>query len=331
MKKFNLPLVNVHTHSAMVAFRWLAEDLALEKWLQEYIWPMEGKYVNSDFVYENTKKAILEMYKNWIKLAADMYFYPESWARAAEELWFHYIIWNPIINFPVPWVVDWLVWIRQTEDLIKKYKDSEFIRVSVTPHSIYVTSEDLLIQSKELAQKYNVTFHTHLSESNKEFDDCVKLHWCTPVKYLYNLWILNEKCILAHCVWLTDEDIEILSQTKSNVVHCPLSNLKLGSWIAPISKLLEKWVNVCLWTDWAASSNRLDIWEAGKFAWLLQKWITNNPEVLPAREVIKMMTINWMKALGFESLDWKTIDEIERIIDKEDNFNYLYELNIWEI
>lgn len=331
MNKLNLPLVNVHTHSAMVAFRWLAEDLALEKWLQDYIWPMEAKLVNYDFVYENTKKAISEMKSNWIRLANDTYFHPDAWARAAEELQFNYFIGNPIINFPVSWTANWLEWLGQTEDLLIKYRDSEFIRVSVTPHSIYATSEELLIQSKELSNKYWAIFHTHLSESQTEFDDCVKLHWCSPVKYLYNLWILNERCVLAHCVWLTNEDIEILAETRSNVVHCPLSNLKLWSWIAPIAKLLDYWVNVCLGTDWAASSNRLDIWEAGKFAWLLQKWITNNPEVLPAREVIKMMTINWMKALWINNLDWKSIVEIEKIINETDNFNYIYELNAEQV
>lgn len=331
MKKFNLPLVNVHTHSAMIDFRWKAEDLCLEKWLQEYIWPMEAKYVNEDFVYKNTKLAIQEMQKNGIRLINDMYWYPDFAARAAQELGMNYILGWPIINFPAPWVASWEYWLAQTEELIIKYQNNEFIKVAIAPHSIYATSEELLIKSKQLSDKYSSIFHIHVAESRQEFDDSIKNNWCSPIKYLYNLWILNNRCVLAHCVWLTDEDIEIITETKASVAHCPLSNLKLWSGIAPIAKLLEKWVNVCLWTDSAASSNRLDIWEAGKIAWLLQKGITNNPEVLPTKQIIKMMTINGMKALGYNKLDWKTIEEIENIIDNEENYNYIYELNVDEI
>lgn len=331
MKKFNLPLVNAHCHSAMVAFRWMAEDLSLKNWLEDYIWPLEAKFVNPDFIYENTKQSILEMKNNWIRLVNDNYFYPEFVAKAAIELKMNYVLGVPIINFPSPWALNWEYWLKLSEELILKYQNNEFVKVAVTPHSIYAVSEELLIQAKELSDKYQTIFHIHLAESKEEFDNCVRDNWCTPTQYLYKLWILNERCILAHCVWLTDEDIDILALTKANVAHCPLSNLKLWSWIAPIAKMIDKWVNVCLWTDWAASSNRLDIWEAGKFAWLLQKWITNNPEVLPTKQIIKIMTINWMRALGFDKLDWLTIEEIENIIDSEDNYNYLYELNICEI
>lgn len=331
MKKFNLPLVNAHTHSAMIDFRWKAEDLCLEKWLQEYIWPMEAKYVNEQFVYENTKLAIIEMKNKWIRLINDMYWYQDYAAKAAQELGMNYILWLPIINFPAPWVKSWEEWLQETERLIIKYQNDELIKVAVAPHSIYATSEELLIKAKQLSEKYQTIFHIHIAESKQEFDDSMKNNWCSPIKYLHNLWILNNRCILAHCVWLTDEDIDIIAQSWASVAHCPLSNLKLWSGVAPIAKLLDKWVNICLWTDSAASSNRLDIWEAGKIAWLLQKWITNNPEVLPTKQIIKMMTINWMKALWFRELDGKSIEEIESVIDNEENYNYLYELNAEEI
>ena len=331
MKKFDLPLVNAHSHSAMIAFRWMAEDLPLDKWLNDYIWPMEKKFVNEDFVYQNTLLAIKEMQKNGIRLINDMYFYPDFAAKAAIELKMNYILWAPIINFPMPgcqWAQEWL---NQTEKLLIKYSWNNLIKIAVIPHAIYTTTDEILIKSKNLAKKYNTQLHIHVAETKKEFDDCIVQHWVSPVKYLYNLWILDSKTVMAHCVWLTDEDIEIISETWAYVIHCPLSNLKLGSGIAPITKLLDKWVNVCLGTDWAASSNRLDIWEAWKIAWLLQKWITNNPTVLPTKEIIKMMTINWMKALWYDKLDWKSIEDINNIIDNEDNYNYFYELNVSEI
>jgi len=309
--KFNLPLINAHCHAAMIGFRGMAEDLPLDKWLNDVIWPLEAKMVTPSFVYEQTKLAIAEMKENGIEAFAEMYFHQEEVVRACEEM-----------NMPV--LLDFFDKdLGKTEILLNKYKNHPLIKLSIAPHSIYTVSESNLIKAKELARKYNAVYQIHVAETKEEVSNCLKEHNMTPVEYLESIGVLDEKTVLIHCVWVTDSDISIIAKHDCKVVHCPLSNLKLGSGIAPIAKLLKAGVIVALGTDGSASSNRLDIWEAGKFAALLQKGVNNDPTLLPVKEVIRMMTVNGMKALGFESVMGKTIEEIEGEIEKGD-FNYLY-------
>jgi 5-methylthioadenosine/S-adenosylhomocysteine deaminase len=308
--KFNLPLINAHAHAAMIGFRGMAEDLPLKEWL-EVIWPLEAKMVNPDFVYEQTKLAIAEMKANGIEAFSEMYFHQEEVVRACEEM-------------GMPVLLDFFDKdLGKTEMLLNKYKDHPLVKLSVAPHSIYTVSESNLIKAKELARKYNAVYQIHVAETKEEVSNCLKEHNLTPIEYLESIGVLDEKTVLIHCVWITDKDISIIANHDCKVVHCPLSNLKLGSGIAPIAKLLKAGVIVALGTDGSASSNRLDIWEAGKFAALLQKGVNNDPTLLPVREVVRMMTVNGMKVLGFESVSGKTIEEIEEEIEKGD-FNYLY-------
>jgi 5-methylthioadenosine/S-adenosylhomocysteine deaminase len=320
----NISLVNAHTHAAMVAFRGMAEDLPLQIWLEKYIWPTEKKKINPQFVYENTKKAILEMRNNGIEAFSDMYFFEEEVARAAKELKMQAIIGEGILDFPTPSAKNADEALEITEKLLQKYKNDKYVKVAVAPHSIYALSKENLVRAKKMARKYNTIFHIHLAETKFEFDQCKKKNKCTPVEYLDKLKILDDKALLAHCVWVTDKDIEILAKRKANVVHCPLSNLKLGSGIAPVSKMIDAGVNVCLGTDGAASSNRLDIFEAGKFAALLQKGITNDPTKLPARKAIEMMSINGMKALGMREIKGKRVGDIRKELGKTKDFAFLY-------
>lgn len=326
-----LPLVNAHCHAAMVAFRGMAEDLPLKIWLEDYIWPAEKKRVSPSFVYYQTKKAIREMKENGIKVFNDMYFFEKEVARAAKEMKMKVVIGEGMMDFSTPSAKNFSEALKITEDLLKSFRNDPFVSVAVAPHSIYTVAKDNLILAKKLAKRYKAIFHIHLAETKAEFKECKRKNKTTPVGYLEKLGILDEKTVLAHCVWLTNRDIEILAKRKAKVVHCPLSNLKLGSGIAPISKMIERGVTVCLGTDGAASSNRLDIWEAGKFAGLLQKGINHNPSLLPAKEVIKMMTVNGMKSLAIQEIDGKTTSEIEREIEKIKDFSFLYRLNINEM
>jgi len=314
-KEFNLPLINAHAHAAMVGFKGAGEDLPLEKWLNDVIWHLEAKEVNPSFVYEQTKIAIAEMKENGIAAFMDMYFYEDEVARACEEMHMPVVLGDSFIDLRGEEV--FIKDIKETERLLEKYKDHPFISVSVGVHSPYALSGENIVKSKDLARKYNAVFQMHVSETKKEVDDCLNKYGLTPVAYLDNLGVLDEKSVLIHCVYLTDEDISIIAKRKCFVVHCPLSNLKLGSGIAPIAKLLKAGVVVALGTDGSASSNRLDIWEAGKFAALLQKGFNCDPTLLPVKEVIRMMTVNGMKVLGFESINGKTIEEIEGEIEKD--------------
>lgn len=323
-KKIKIPLVNAHTHAAMVAFRGIAEDFPLKIWLEKYIWPAENKHVRPDFVYRNTKKAIQEMRKNGIEAFSDMYFFEEEVARAAKELKMHAVVGEVILDFPTASAKNADEALEITEKLLVKYKKDPYVLVAVAPHSIYAVSKENLIKAKKLAKKYNAPYHIHLAETKFEFDECLKKNKCTPVEYLDKLKILDNKSVLAHCVWLTDKDIKILAKRKANVVHCPLSNLKLGSGIAPVSKMIDAGVNVCLGTDGAASSNRLDIFEAGKFAALLQKGTTGNSTNIPAKKALEMMSVDGMKALKIREIGGKKMKHVQEELNKIKDYSFLY-------
>ena len=324
-------MVNAHAHAAMVGFRGMAEDLPLKVWLEKNIWPAEAKKVKPAFVYAQTKKAILEMQKNGIRIFSDMYFFEEEVARAAEELKMRVVIGEGMLDFLSPGAKNFEEAFKKTEELLKKYQSSRFVSVAVAPHSIYAVSGEGLIKAKKLARKYLAPYHIHVAETKFEFDECRKKNGATPVEYLDKLGVLDQKTVMAHCVWLTDKDIDIIAKRKAKVVHCPLSNLKLGSGIAPIAKLLQKGIVVALGTDGAASSNRLDIWEAGKFAALLQKGSTNDPTNVSAKEAVRMMTIGGMEALGVESFAGVSLAKWKERFQKEQDFTYLYSLNVNEI
>ena len=328
---FKLPLVNAHTHAAMVYFRGMAEDVSLNNWLNKYIWPAERKKVKPNFIYEQTKIAISEMQRNGIRVFNNMYFFEEETARAAEEMKMQTVIGEGMLDFPTPSAGSFEEAMEITEKLLTVYHNNSYISVAVAPHSIYTVNDNNLIKAKKLAKKYGAIYHIHLAETKREFDECLEKNKVTPVEYLEKLGILDEKTVLAHCVWVTDKDIEIIARYEAKVVHCPLSNLKLGSGISPVSQMLEKGITVSLGTDGAASSNRMDIWEAGKIAALLQKGINHDPTKLPVKKVIEMMTVNGLKTLGIKKINGKSIIEIQQEIDKANDFNFLYEKNVSEL
>lgn len=330
-RKINLPIVNAHAHSAMVGFRGLAEDLPLQRWLEEHIWPAEKREVTADFVYAKTKEAIAEMRKNGIRLFLDMYFFEEEVARAAKEAGLPVVIGEGILDFPTPSARTPDEALEKTEQLLREFRDDPLVKVAVAPHSIYTVSRENLLRAGKLAEKYTAPLHIHLAETRREFDDCLERNGKTPTAYLDELGLLDERAVLAHCVWMTDQDLDLVAARKSSVVHCPLSNLKLGSGIAPVAKMLEREINVCLGTDGAASSNRLDIWEAGKIAALLQKGCNFDPTEMPSKTAIKMMTVNGLKALGFSQFGEKNISVWEAEIEAGKDWGFLYALNVEEI
>ena len=324
--EFNLPLVNCHCHAPMIAFRGMAEDRPLQEWLEKYIWPEEKRAVNPKMVRAQTRKAIKEMKGNKIAAFCDMYFFEDEVAKVAIEEKMPVVIGEGLLDFPMPSYKTFEEGLEITKNLLEKYKSHPLVKVSVAPHSIYTVSTQHLVEAKKLAEKYKAIYQIHCAETKKEFDDCQKKYKKTPVQYLDSLGVLNERTLLAHCVWLDKKDIEIIAKRKARVVYCPLSNSKLGSGIAPVAELLKNDVLVCLGTDGAASSNRLDIWEAGKYGALLQKVANLDATVLPVKKVVEMMTINGMKALGFDSLNNADIKEWGKRIQKGD-FSYLYNLN----
>ena len=295
---FALPsLVNMHTHSAMTLLRSAGSGLPLFRWLNEAIFPREAQ-LTSDDIYRGALDACEEMRQTGTTAFNDMYFSIESTLRAAKET-------NLQANIALS-VTD-----RDCEDkqLFAKFLDSIHHRFeesgctfSIAPHSIYTVSAHNLQMLADFAKEHQTLFHIHLSETQKEREDCLHENGVPPVVYLDRLGIFDKvgsKFIGAHSLWLDPTEIEILGSHHVTVVHCPNSNLKLGSGYRFLyTELRDAGVNVTLGTDGCASSDNLDMVEAMKVMSLLQKGVRNDPSVLPAEEVLKVASNNGRKALG---------------------------------
>jgi 5-methylthioadenosine/S-adenosylhomocysteine deaminase len=295
-------LINTHTHISMTFLRGVADDLPLEKWLKEYIWPIESKFLSKEFVYYSSCLGIAEMLLGGITSFCDMYFFCEEIAKACEDIGIRGFITPGILDFETPYFKNSEEAIQIAENFIKNYKKHDLIHPGIAPHSVYTCSLNTLKKCKGISEKYDVIIHMHLSETKNEYEESVKKFGLSPVKYLEKNGILCEKFLGAHCVWFDDEDIEIFKQRNCSISHNPESNLKLGSGIAPIKKFLDKKINVSIGTDGAASNNNLDLFEAMRITALIHKGINLNPELLPAEEILKMATIYASKCLNFEEI-----------------------------
>jgi len=292
--------INTHTHSAMVLFRGIADDLPLHKWLTEHIWPKEAKFLSPDFVYDGTLLACIEMLKSGTTTFNDMYFFTESIAKAAKDANIRAVVGQGVLDFPTPSGSGAKDYLAKAEDFIKKFKSDNFIIPAVAPHAIYTCSKETLLSCKELALKYGIPMHIHISETFQEVEDSINRHGLRPIKYLDSIGFLEGKIIAAHCVWLDDEEIEIMAKHNVGISHCIESNLKLSSGIAPVAKMIRKGVKVSMGTDGAASNNNLDLLEEISIAAKVQKGITGDPTVLDVKTCMKMLTIWAAEGLGLE-------------------------------
>jgi len=288
-------LINTHTHAAMAYFRGLADDLPLDIWLNQYIWPAEAKYVNAEFVKQAGELACLEMLKAGVTSYNDMYFFGESMAEPAIKANLRALIGITGIDFKDLGQV-----IKEAVELSKQYKNNELIKIALAPHAIYTCSKDNLLKIKAVAETEDLRIHIHVSETKKEVEDAVKAYGKTPVEYLDELGMLSDKLMAAHSVWLSDNDLKIYKNRGVKVAHCPISNMKLASGAAPLKRMLEMGINVGLGTDGAASNNTLDLFSDMRACALLHKVVHLDPVVVSAREVVQMVTVNGAKVLGME-------------------------------
>ena len=299
--KILLPgLINTHTHLSMTLFRGLADDLSLDSWLNDHIWPMEAN-LNGDYCYIGALLGAVELIKSGTTTFSDMYFYMEDVARAVDEAGIRAVLSYGMIDFGDE--EKRKNEIRENLTLFENCNGMADGRIKVFfgPHSPYTASEELLIKVRELADKYGMGIHIHVSETQKEINDVSEEKGLRPFEYLDKIGLLGPDVVAAHSVWLSDEEIEIIRKNDVKVSHNPCSNMKLASGIAPISKLLENDICVSIGTDGASSNNNLDLIEELKTASLLQKVSTLDPKVLNSDEAIAMGTIKGAEALGLDS------------------------------
>jgi len=292
-------LVDAHTHLAMVLFRGYADDLPLRAWLEGAIWPAE-RNLRPEEVYWAAMLGCAELLRSGVTAFADMYFYMDEVARAVRESGLRALLAYGMI------APDEAQAERELEEgmrLVEEWHGAAGgrIRVALGPHAPYTCGEVLWRRAVELAREHDIPIHTHLAETGEEVAESLGRYGRSPVEYLEDLGVFAAPVLAAHCVHLSDEDIDILAEHDVRVVHNPSSNMKLGSGIAPVKGLLERGVVVALGTDGAASNNDLDMWEELRLAALLAK-VGGDPTALPAPTALKLATINGAQALGWEGI-----------------------------
>lgn len=297
-EKLVLPsFVNGHTHLAMTLMRNYKDDSEnLQAWLQE-IFPIEDKLVDED-IYWASLLGIGELIKGGCTTFADMYFNTWETAKACRESGIRGIIGLPLFGEESDAknrIINLYPRLRDAVD------GAENIRIDAAVHSIYTCTAGTYKVSKEWAEKQGTYLHTHLSETKKEVDDCLKDFGTTPIKYLDSLGVLNERTYLAHGIWFDDDEIEILKERKCSIIHNPSSNCKLASGIAPVAKYRENGLNVCLGTDGASSNNNLNLLKELNLASMISSVSTSRPSSLSPYAVLEMATINGARALGLEN------------------------------
>jgi 5-methylthioadenosine/S-adenosylhomocysteine deaminase len=299
--KVALPgLINCHTHVAMTLFRGLAEDKPLDVWLRETIWPLEAKLTLDD-IYFGALLGCLEMLKSGTTCFADMYFHEDMVAKAVSESGLRAVLAEGIIEAGDRARGEKMLnaSVRFAKSF-NGYADGR-VKTMLGPHAAYSCSPELLVKVREKALELGVGVHIHLAESEELFKDYKERYGCgSEVEFLDKLEFFSEHVLAAHCINLSKSDMHILANRGVNAVYVPVANMKLGLGVAKVKELIELGVNTALGTDGPASNNTLDMFETMKFGALLQKFVYRKPEVLSAREVLEMATINGAKALGLE-------------------------------
>jgi 5-methylthioadenosine/S-adenosylhomocysteine deaminase len=293
-------LINCHTHAAMTLFRGIADDLPLMDWLQNHIWPLEQKWMSTEFVKDGTELAIAEMILGGTTCFNDMYFFPDITAQQVLQHGIRAKIGLIVIDFPSAWAQNSDEYISKGLSLNKQLPDSSLCTTAFAPHAPYTVSDEAFKNIKILADELNVPIHIHIHETAQEVEQSLAQFGKRPLQRLYDLDLINPSLIAVHMTQLTDEEIHLLSTERSHIVHCPESNLKLASGFSPIAKCLSAGINIALGTDGAASNNDLDMFGEMRTAALLGKAVAGDASAIPAMTALRMATLNGAKALGLD-------------------------------
>jgi len=294
-------LVNAHTHAAMTLFRGLADDMPLESWLREGIWPAERRWVSAEMVRDGTQLAIAEMLRGGTTCFSDQYFFPEIVAEAATEMAMRAVVATPVADFPSAWASNADEYLQKATDLVHDpYADHPLITTAFAPHSTFALADGSLEALRVLADQLDVRVQIHLHESETEVAMSIRDTGKRPFDRLTRAGLVNASLLAVHAVHLSDAEIERFAAVGVNIAHCPKSNLKLASGIARIAAYRAAGINVALGTDGAASNNTLDLFSEMRAAALLAKVSAGDAAALPAVDVLHMATLAGARALGLE-------------------------------
>ncbi len=294
-------LVNAHNHTPMSLFRGLADDLPLEQWLQDHIFPAEAQFISPERVRLGARLAVTEMVLGGTTTCCDGYFLASDIAEAVSSTGMRMVAGQGVIDFPAPGVPDPKQNIVVADRFANSWRNaSPLITPSIFCHAPYTCSAETLRAAKNAADKHGVLFQIHVSETRSEEEQCRRTNGCSSIQYLDRLGLLDRRTLLVHSVWVDDGDLDIILRTQSPVIHCPESNMKLASGIAPVPNMLKKGIVVGLGTDGCASNNDLDLFNEMDMAAKLHKAHQSDPSVLDAETVVRMATIGGAKALGMD-------------------------------
>ncbi|KAF1010231.1 MAG: 5-methylthioadenosine/S-adenosylhomocysteine deaminase [Pseudomonas fluorescens] len=294
-------LVNAHGHAAMTLFRGLADDLPLMTWLENHIWPAEAKWVDEAFVRDGTDLAIAEQIKGGITCFADMYFFPKVASERVHNSGIRAQIAMPILDFPIPGASNADEAIRQGIELFGDLKHHPRINIAFGPHAPYTVCDENLEKVRVITEELDATIHMHVHETAFEVQQAVEKTGERPLARLARLGLLGPRFQAVHMTQISDDDLALLVESNTSIIHCPESNLKLASGFCPVERLWQAGVNVAVGTDGAASNNDLDLLGETRTAALLAKAVSGSATALDAHRALRMATLNGARALGLDS------------------------------
>lgn len=293
-------LINAHSHAAMNLLRGLADDLPLMTWLHEHIWPAEKRLMSREFVRDGTLLACAEMLRGGVTCFNDMYFFPQAAAEAALRTGMRAALGITVMEFPNAYASDPDDYLAKGLAVRDELHDQPLLSFSLAPHAPYTVADQTFERILTLAEQLELPINIHLHETATEITDSLRQYKVRPIERLHRLGLLGPNLTAIHAVHLSAEDINLLAEYGCHVAHCPTSNLKLASGIAPVTELLKRNINVCLGTDGAASNNRLDMFAEMRLAALLGKGQSGQAEAINAHTALHMATLAGAQALGLE-------------------------------
>ena len=293
-------MVNTHTHLAMTLLRGFADDLPLKTWLEEHIWPAERALMNRETVGLGTRLAAAESLLAGVTCVCDMYFFADRITETLEEVGLRGVVPESLIDHATPACPTPDVALARQREMLETLAGHRLVVPAVAPHSPYTVSAANLVKEAELAEEFEAPLIIHLAETRWELEKIHSEKGVSPTAYLADLGILSERTVAAHCVHLSEDDLELLAEFDVGVASNPVSNLKLASGLAPLPQMLGRGVKVSFGTDGAASNNTLDLLRDAQLAALVYKGITGDPTVLPARTLVELLTLGGARVLGLD-------------------------------